>query len=119
MDPLHNDQDDSFLATITAISDPGKFYVTRWCAMDERDRFFDSIQNAAPTCAAPNLIVTGEMYAVLNRDEKKWSRASIARTYMELAQVTIFNNIIYSVLYMYKYLNILFLGEGRSKRPYV
>jgi len=89
-DPLHNGQDDSFLATITAISDPGKFYVTRWCAMNERDRFFDSIQNVAPTCPAPNLIVPGEMYVIFNRGENKWFRA-----YTRSFQVTIFIDIIY------------------------
>lgn len=97
MEPLPNSQDDSFLATITAISDPGKFYVTRWSTMDERDRFFDSVQNVASNCPAPNLIVPGEMYAVFNRDEKKWFRASISRAYTESFQVTFFDNVMYSI----------------------
>jgi len=67
--------DDTFLGTITAITDPGEFCVVRWHEIQERERFFHQIQSTATNFHPIDAIVPGQMYAVLISSDQNWFRA--------------------------------------------
>ena len=64
------------MGIVTAIADPGEFYVVRWLDIKERNQFFKQIQIMAPTCCpVTDSIVPGQMYIVLNSSDQTWCRA--------------------------------------------
>ena len=74
-----NSDASGFLVRVTAVTNPGKFYVVYWSDMKEHDKLFNWIQKLAPLSSVPNCIVPGQVYAVLNSD-KKWVRATVGLT---------------------------------------
>ena len=76
---LKNDKSDAtFLGTVTSITDPGEFYVVRWCEILERERIFHQIQSSATTFHLIDTVVPGQMYAVLISTDQNWFRAIAA-----------------------------------------
>ena len=67
------------LVNVTAVTNPGKFYIVHWSDMEDRDKLFSWIQKLAPLSSVPNSIVPSQVYAVLN-SEKKWFRATVELT---------------------------------------
>lgn len=70
---------DPFLVTVTAVVDPGEFYVVRWCDREEQNLLFSSIEAIVPTCAIPESIIEGQVYGILN-GANKWLRGTAGRT---------------------------------------
>ena len=72
--------EDTFWGIVTAVDDPGKFYIVRCCDIQERQHFFDQIQSTASTFPHTDTFVSGQMYAVcrlINKDQMKWFRAIV------------------------------------------
>ena len=67
--------DDTFLGTITAITDPGEFYVVHWHEIQQRERFFYQIQSTATTFQHIDAVVPGQMYVVQISSDQNWFRA--------------------------------------------
>ena len=67
---------EEFLVSVTSIIDPGQFYVVHWSDIEERDHLFARLQDVAPNCSLPDVIVPNQIYAVLS-SERKWFRATI------------------------------------------
>ena len=68
---------DELLVSVTSIIDPGQFHVVHWSDIEKRDHLFASLQDVAPNCSLPDVIVPNQIYAVLS-SEQKWFRATIA-----------------------------------------
>ena len=67
---------DELLVSVTFITDPGQFYVVHWSDIEKRDHLFARLQEVAPSCSLPDVIVPNQIYAVLS-SERKWCRATI------------------------------------------
>jgi len=68
---------EELLVSVTSITHPGQFYVVQWRDIEERDHLFARLQDVAPNCSLPDVIVPNQIYAVLS-SEQKWYRATIA-----------------------------------------
>ena len=67
------------MGIVTAIADPGEFYVVRWLDIKERDQFFEQIQIIAPTCCpVTDSIVPGQMYSCSTAPTKLGAEQSLA-----------------------------------------
>ena len=67
---------DELLVSVTSIIDPGQFYVVHWSDIEKRDHLFVRLQDVAPNCSLPDVIVPNKIYAVLS-SERQWFRATI------------------------------------------
>ena len=67
---------EELLVSVTSFTDPGQFYVVHWSDIEERDHLFARLQDLAPNCSLPDVIVPNQIYAVLS-SEQKWFRATI------------------------------------------
>ena len=67
----------SFIVKVTAVSDPGKFYILPYYKIETMDlNCMNPLQKLAPNSSLPVEIFPNQMYAVLNSD-RKWSRALV------------------------------------------
>jgi len=67
---------DELLVSVTSNTDPSQFYVVHWSDIEERDHLFTRLQDVAPNCSQPDVIVPNQIYAVLS-SERQWFRATI------------------------------------------
>ena len=84
--PLENRKPNVCLVTVTAVSDPGQFYVIDWGRIKERDQFFTKIQDAAPNYSLPENFLPDQIYAVLNSHGKRF-RATVGYPSCSIVQV--------------------------------
>jgi len=102
-----NSDASEFLVRVTAVTNPGKFYVVYWSDMEECDKLFNWIQKLAPLSSVPNSIVPGQVYAVLISD-KKWIRAKVELTCSPFQVIAILKN---SILFKRKvYFNLVIVN---------
>lgn len=67
----------SFIVKVTAVSDPGKFYILPYYKLETMNlNCVIPLQKLAPISSLPAEIFPDQMYAVLNSD-RKWSRALV------------------------------------------
>ncbi len=67
----------SFMVNVTAVSDPGKFYVLPYYKLEAMNlNCMHPLQKLAPNSSLPVEILPNQMYAVLNSD-RKWSKAFV------------------------------------------
>ena len=76
-----NHTTDPFLVTVTAVSSPGDFYITRHCDLDIQKNLFRSLKENADSFGVPeeNEIISGQMYAVCNTSNI-WFRGICGRS---------------------------------------
>ena len=67
---------EELLVSVTSITDPGQFYVVHWSDIEKREHLFARLQDVAPNCSLPDVIVPNQIYAVLS-SERQWFRATI------------------------------------------
>jgi len=98
--------DDTFVGIVSAIIDPGEFYVVRSHNIRERQHFFERIQNTAPIFLPIDAVIPGQMYAVRSSYDQNWFRA-IAGVYFGLFQVYIYIELKDARLIIYFWLRII------------
>jgi len=80
--------DVTFFGIVSAIIDPGEFYVVHSDNIRARQHFFERIQNTAPIFLPFDAVIPGQMYSVRSSSDQKWFRA-IAGVYFGSFQVSI------------------------------